>query len=207
MVFYDKKRRMMLFRRIGFYVIIFIMITACQQAAAQSRDTLFLRFPDSLSIPEKLVRHISKMKPKFREEMKADAVAVNNVHLLQMLQQLETGKDYQELLQLRYRALFQYREMIPELILRLRNKTFIGLESYNDLMILERIRAGHMKNYGQGITERNDLFTLAGRSNWLLREITGENFGTVSMYSSVKDLTRLQERWINWLNSLVKTTD
>jgi hypothetical protein len=198
---------MIFFRRTASYLLIFFITVQNQQAIAQLKDTLFLRFPDSSAIPEKLLKHVSKMQGKFGEAAKGNSLASRNINMSQMLQYLETDKDYHNLLLLRYWMLFHYREMIAELILRLRHKLFIGLENYDDLMILERIRAGHMKNYGHGSIERNDLFTLAGRSNWLLREITGENFGSVSMYSSAKDLTRLQERWVNWLEQLTKANE
>jgi len=198
---------MFFFKTLTFYFFTVFIILHCHMANAQVKDTLFLQFPDSVAAPAKLNKQVSKLKAGFSGITSLDAAAVQDIKLPQVLLQLETDKNYRHLLLIRYWVAFHYRELVPELILRLRNKGIIGLENYEGILIMERIRAGHMKNYGQGSIEKNDLFSLAGRCNWLLTEITGEHFGNVSMYSSAKDLSRLQERWINWLSMLTKSNE
>ena len=92
--------------------------------------------------------------------------------------------------------------MIPELIKRITNKEEIGLVNSADLIIWERVQAKQMKFYGHGGVSKDDLFTIAGRANRLLSQITGEAFGHVSMYSTQEQLDRLQKKWMEWLISL-----
>lgn len=67
------------------------------------------------------------------------------------------------------------------------------------LIIWERIVSGEILFEGKGLQISDDLFTVAGRANWILRTITGRNFGHVKPGTPRAELLRLQHRWQQWL--------
>jgi hypothetical protein len=119
-----------------------------------------------------------------------------------MLDKIDNEKEYQYLFVAEYWIAFNYQEMIPELINRVTNKKEVGLINSADLIIDDRIKSGDLKFYGHGGVSFDDLFTVSGRANRLLTQITGEDFGHVSMYSTDKQLKELQDLWIAWLQKL-----
>jgi hypothetical protein len=58
---------------------------------------------------------------------------------------------------------------------------------------LERVQAKQMQFYGRSGISNNDLFTIAGRADRLLTEITGEDFAHISMNSTQEELVTLQK--------------
>jgi len=52
---------------------------------------------------------------------------------------------------------------------------------------------------GQGLQVSDDLFTVCGRANWMLRNITEKNFGYVKPQPSEQYLETLQGKWKGWL--------
>jgi hypothetical protein len=121
-----------------------------------------------------------------------------------MLGKIDTSSDYNYVATAEYWLVMHYEKMIPELIRRLTDKREVGLANTADLIIMERIQSGDLEFYGHGGVAYDDLFTVAGRANHLLKTITGEDFGSVSMYSTAEDLKKLQNRWVWWLMELNK---
>ena len=120
-----------------------------------------------------------------------------------ILNKIDVDDNYRYIFAAKYWIAYHYKEMIPPLIRRITNKKEVGLKNTNDLIIWKRIDVGDLKYYGEGGIVSDDLFTVAGRANHLLKEITGqEGFGTVSMYSSRHDLVELQKKWVDWLLKL-----
>lgn len=119
-----------------------------------------------------------------------------------MLTRLDNDSNYYYLFIGEYWQAFHYNKVVPELIKRITNKKEIGLMNTADLIIWERVDAGDMIFYGHGGIVSDDLFTVAGRANCLLKKITGENYGNVSMYSTEEDLKKLQNHWIAWLKKI-----
>jgi len=119
-----------------------------------------------------------------------------------MLDKIDNDSNYHYIFLAEYWIAFHYQEIIPELIYRLTNKKEVGLVNSADLIIWERVQAKQMQFYGHGGISSDDLFTVAGRANRLLTEITGENFGHVSMYSTQEQLVTLQQAWIKWLKKM-----
>ena len=90
------------------------------------------------------------------------------------------------------------RGMIAPLIGLLTDTTVVGLTNSADLIIWERIQSNDMEFYGHGWSVADDLFRVAGRASWLLKEITGRDFGTVHPSSSLSNLKKMQEQWAEW---------
>lgn len=80
------------------------------------------------------------------------------------------------------------------------NKAKVDLKSTNRLIIWERISSGEILFEGKGYQVGDDLFTVAGRANWMLRNLTRKNFGYVKPNTSEEDLARLQQKWTRWLS-------
>jgi hypothetical protein len=77
------------------------------------------------------------------------------------------------------------------------NKT--GLSGTSRLIIWERITSGEIIFEGKGYQVDDDIFTVAGRANWMLRNLTKKNFGLVRPGSTNADLAALKENWTNFL--------
>lgn len=82
-----------------------------------------------------------------------------------------------------------------ELVSQLSNSTKIVLKGASRLIIWERITAGEIQFEGKGYQTNDDLFSVAGRANWILRSLTNLNFGYVKAVTSEKELNSLQQRW------------
>lgn len=151
------------------------------------------------SFPPKNLQRIQKAQKEFNEFFKERSKEIIKITPKFMLNKLDHSKEYHYLFVAEYWMAYHYQEMLIPLIKRITNKKEIGLKNTADLLIDERIQSGDLKFYGHGRGVQDDLFTIAGRVNYLLKKITGENFGRVSMYSTPKDLKKLQNRWTYWL--------
>jgi len=160
-----------------------------------------LRFPESAALPDNFQKAIVNQVSEFKRLFKNDSTDRSYSSVF-MLEKIDNDSNYNYLFLAEYWIAFHYKEIIPELIKRLTNKTEIGLINSADLIIWERIQNKQMEFYGHGLNCADDLFTIAGRANRLLTVITGENFGNVSMHSTEKQLAELQTRWIKWLKAL-----
>lgn len=92
------------------------------------------------------------------------------------------------------------KNLLKALSSQLTNQTKVSLKNTSRLIIWERIKSGEILFEGKGFQVDDDLFTVAGRSNWLLRNLTKKNFGFVKVASSADDLTKLQKKWNQFLN-------
>lgn len=108
--------------------------------------------------------------------------------------------DFNVLFEARYWLIENRSSSIPDLIDLLDNPIEVGLKGSGDVIISERIESGQLRFYGHGWVVSDDLFQVAGRASWLLKEVTGLDFGSISMYSSLNDLNELQARWRLWHN-------
>lgn len=157
-----------------------------------------LKIPPYQKLSLKMRAAIEEQKSEF-ERLKINTILVKPD---QVLAQIDADKEYSHIFNAEYWMAYNYEAMIPELIKRITNKTEIGLVNTADLIIWERIDSGDLKFYGHGGVAFDDLFTIAGRANHLLTNITGEDFGRVSMYSTDAELKKLQNRWAYWLLQL-----
>lgn len=79
------------------------------------------------------------------------------------------------------------------------NGTQTQLRLTSRLIIWERILSGDILFEGKGFQTDDDLFSVAGRANWVLRNITKKNFGYVKPNATAADLLLLQNKWKQWL--------
>jgi len=186
------------------YVIITLLfycsIFACY--GQSSNDTTNLEFPDHPTVSVKFQQALKNREKEFDRLFSKDSARIKNYSPRFMLDKIDHDSNYEYVFIADYWITYHYKEIIPALIKRVTDKTEVGLVNSADLIIFERIQSGQMKFYGHGGLSADDLFTVAGRANRLLTEITGENFGHVSMYSTKNQLTALQKKWINWLHAL-----
>lgn len=81
------------------------------------------------------------------------------------------------------------------------NNTETKLSGTSRLVIWDRIISGDIVFEGKGLVIDNDLFTVGGRANQILQNLTGLNFGYVTMQTSEKDLIKLRDRWMDFLSN------
>ena len=161
-----------------------------------------LKLPELPHLPEKMVQQIEEQKSEFDRLFSKKGEKYKRYTPEFILDKIDNDADYHFLFVAEYWMAYHYREMIPLLVKRLTDKKEAGLTNSSDLIIYERLTSGDLQFYGHGVVAHDDLFTVAGRASHLLKNITGEDFGSVSMYATQCDLKRLQTRWANWLMNL-----
>jgi hypothetical protein len=75
------------------------------------------------------------------------------------------------------------------------------LEGTSRLIIWDRIISGDILFEGKGLVMDNDLYKVGGRSNQILQNLTGKNFGFVNIHSSEKELKELRQKWLKFLSN------
>jgi len=185
--------------RVLFVMFLFFVSKGfCQQAA----DTAVPKYPEGASLSPKFLNAIQTLAQGLDAHFKKDSKRIKKYTPGFVLDKIDTDSNYLYINQAEYWIAFHYQEMIPQLIRRITNKKEVGLTNAADLIIEERIESGQLKHYGEGAISQDDLFTIAGRASRLLTQITGEDFGHVSMHSTPQDLQQLQQKWIGWLKSI-----
>lgn len=84
---------------------------------------------------------------------------------------------------------------------QLTNKTETKLEGTSRLIIWDRIISKDIIFEGKGLVIDNDLFTVSGRANQILQNLTNKNFGYVTINSTEKELINLKKNWLNYLSN------
>lgn len=84
---------------------------------------------------------------------------------------------------------------------QLTDKTETKLKGTSRLIIWDRISNGEITFEGKGLIIDNDLFTVAGRANQLLQNLTNKNFGYVTIHSSKEELEILKNKWKAYLDN------
>ena len=92
------------------------------------------------------------------------------------------------------------KNLLKGLVSQIVNKSKAELKAANRLIIWERITSGEIQFEGKGYQVSDDLFTVAGRANWMLRNLTKKNFGYVKPNTTEEELAGLQQKWTRWLN-------
>ena len=87
------------------------------------------------------------------------------------------------------------RALLSALVSQLSDQTKTPLQGTSRLIIWERITSGEILFEGKGLQIDDDLFSVAGRANWLLRTLTKKNFGHVKPSTTAAQLLQLQEKW------------
>ena len=126
-----------------------------------------------------------------------------------VLRTITAEKNFWKIANDRYWCAKNAPDVSPDLINLITKSKVIGLEGYADLIIWERIESGDLKFFGHGWIVSDDIFSIAGRASWILREITGQHFGAVSMKSTSAQLQQLSDSWRTWYerNALKESAD
>ncbi len=140
----------------------------------------------------------------FREEKRAEILAWSKDAVLR---RIIDDPDYKFLFQAQYWCTRNRTQIIPELIKLLKDRREPGLINTADLIIAERIDSGDLKFWGHGGVVQDDLFTVAGRASWLLKEITGKKAPAVHMKPNEADLDQLQKEWQTWQRRFLNRLD
>lgn len=119
-----------------------------------------------------------------------------------MLRRIDKDPNYRSVEIIKYWSALHYEALIPELILRITYTEVVGLKNYQDIIIWDRVDNGDMVLTGPGADIGDDLFAVAGRANYLLKNLTGEDFGDLGMTTSAEERLLIRDQWVNWLLSL-----
>src|SRR5215510_14797656 len=92
------------------------------------------------------------------------------------------------------------KTLLKRLVSQVIDKTKVDLKFTNRLIIWERITSGEIQFEGKGYQVTDDLFTVGGRANWMLRNLSKKSFGYVRPNTSDEDLTKLQQIWLRWFS-------
>jgi len=91
------------------------------------------------------------------------------------------------------------KAFLAKLIEQLSDTSERKLTDTTRLIIWERITSGDILFEGKGMQVSDDLFSVAGRANWILRTITGHTFGFVRPHMPAGEIKVIQDRWRTWL--------
>lgn len=177
--------------------VLIILFTNCFVQA----QTDSLKFPDKPKLSTRFLKAIHEQTNEYNRLFYKDTTT-KKYFVSFILDKINNDSNYAYLFVAEHWIAFHYPDIIPELIKLLTYKKYVGLVNTADLIIWERIEAKQMQFYGHGRISKDDLFTVAGRANRLLKEISGEDFGNVSMYSTQDQLQTIQKEWIKWLYRL-----
>ena len=86
---------------------------------------------------------------------------------------------------------------------QLTNETETKIEGTSRLIIWDRIISKDIIFEGKGLVIDNELFTVSGRANQILQNLTKKNFGNVSINSTEKELKNIKKNWLNYLSNKV----
>tara|TARA_Y100000815_G_C13212367_1_gene451101 strand:+ start:108 stop:908 length:801 start_codon:yes stop_codon:yes gene_type:complete len=92
------------------------------------------------------------------------------------------------------------KNYLKSLAEQITDTTETKLKGTSRLIIWDRISNGDIIFEGKGLVIENDLFTVAGRANQLLQNLTNKNFGFVTINSTKNELKTLKNKWIDFLN-------
>jgi hypothetical protein len=130
---------------------------------------------------------------------------VRNYNIDQIRSFIYKEKDYEYL----FRCPFwiaadsaRYVQLIPELVKAITDETFVGLTNAGDVTIWARIKTGELKQNPLNYQIDDDIFKVCGRANWILKRLSKNEFGNITMKTTMKELVEIQKKWVKWLNSL-----
>jgi hypothetical protein len=98
-------------------------------------------------------------------------------------------------------ASMQYKDdksFINELIAQISNNKETKLHFTTRLIIWGRITTGDILFEGKGIQIDDDLFKVSGRANFILRNITTNNYGIIFVKNTQSDSDILQNKWLSY---------
>ena len=173
------------------------LVLSCQSQRIILTGTL----PDEDMLPKTFNENIIKHKVYFNEHPDSTIIKYLKIPEENIYDMFENEKEYTSLDNIKFWTIFNYKTGIKELIKRITNTKEIGLVGAYDLVINDRVENGDMP-LERGEVISDDLFRISGKASYLLKEITGEDFGSAGMYATDEELIKLQQKWIKWYNRL-----
>jgi hypothetical protein len=183
--------------KFSLFFAIFCFLLSCHTQKVFSERTL----PDEDKLPKLFNENIIKDRVIYFEYKDSNGLLIKDKAENDIFYVLEHEKEYTSLGDVQCWVVFNYKTGIQELIDRITNSREVGLVGAVNLVINGRVESGDM-NLEAGKVIDDDLFRVSGRANYLLKEITGEDFGSAGMYTTDKELQKLQRKWISWYNRL-----
>ncbi|MBS4039093.1 MAG: hypothetical protein KGZ81_00685 [Flavobacteriales bacterium] len=177
--------------------LFFIFLLGCQVYRLQFDKEL----PEEDKLPEKFKERIIRLKKIHYKYSDSISFQIINKHENYIFFKLENENHYLHLGHVESWVVFNHKKGIPQLINRITNTKEVGFTGSVNLVIINRVENGDMP-LEPGKVIDDDLFRVSGRANYILKEITGEDFGNAGMYATDKELKKLQRKWIKWYNSL-----
>lgn len=179
------------------FFFFFCILLSCQVQNVLLEKEL----PDEDRLPRKFYENITRLKNIHYKYSDSISLLIINKHESDIFHKLENEMEYTSLGDVEYWVVFNHKKGIQKLIKRLTNRKEVGFVGSVNLVINYRVENGDML-LEPGKVIDDDLFRVYGRANYLLKEITGEDFGSADMYSTDKELMKLQRKWIKWYNHL-----
>ena len=92
------------------------------------------------------------------------------------------------------------KQLLAGMVSQLTNTKKSSLTNTSRLIVWERITSGELLFEGKGYQIDDDIFSVAGRANWILRTVTKRSFGIVRPNTTEEELSALQQKWKRYLN-------
>lgn len=87
------------------------------------------------------------------------------------------------------------KDFVSKLIEQVSDTSKAKLSNTGRLIIWERITSGDILFEGKGMQIEDDLFSVGGRANWILRTLLKKNFGYIKMHTTKDAAQQLQQKW------------
>ena len=97
--------------------------------------------------------------------------------------------------------------LLDGLISQLTNSQETKLTGTKHLIIWDRIVRGDILFVGRGMQIDDDIFSVAGRANWILRTVFKKRYGTVRPGSTDKNRSALQIQWRKYVAGEIVTEE
>lgn len=181
--------------KIVFFCVIVSLLTNCKSLAKLNGNELSIKLEaaDPLKSKSEEIRNLKTCK----DFLAKDKIEYSQALLLKLIEE----EAYISMAKVECIISTNFSDGIALLINHITDRREVGLKDHFNINIMDRIETGYMDlEYGE--VTNDDLFRVSGRSNYLLKELTGQDFGFARMKSSKKELKNLQHKWINWVESL-----
>lgn len=186
-----------------------ILITVLLQIYSAHAQKYKSWFPVPAQAPLSMQKQIKQMTTEFEGAytFKMDTSEPRKVRLLtaaEVLNIIDRQNNFDQIFPVQYWSVMDsnYVKIIPQLIDRITNTTVIGLENADDILIWERMTDKQKSWLSYAYIINDDLYQIAGRANFLLKKISGENYGDVRIKSSPEKLKDIQSKWQKWYKDL-----
>ncbi len=162
-------------------------------------DIEILKVPKIEGLPKEMQERIGRLQQNYNDWLKEKLTDYSIAYTIKVI---TSDKSYDHFYLLPQRISMDYEVFLPELIKLLTNSTEAGMDDYPGVMLCRGLAPTGPVGCVAIPYSDDDLFTVAGRANHLLKRLTGEYFGWVSVHPTEADMKKLQNRWVYWLLQL-----